>query len=198
MSKVVLLADGAAQTKNRMLLCLPVSFWAGLGYVYYSKGNYFWLCACLLFFAAAPYQYKYVIRWCIVHLRLCHRFERYAYRRIGINSWSREKKVCYPILLSPESHTHFCRIWYAPMIIYLHHAQLPCYTYSINPSKSTQVCYPCFQVMLPLLKWDIRDAIVDGGGKWNSGTYSHHSLFLNHTCSAQNVLWMKPVNLKRS
>ena len=92
MSKVVLLADGAAQTKNRMLLCLPVSFWAGLGYVYYSKGNYFWLCACLLFFAAAPYQYKYVIRWCIVHLRLCHRFERYAYRRIGINSWSREKR----------------------------------------------------------------------------------------------------------
>ena len=30
-----------------------------------------------------------------------------------------EKKVYYPISLSPESHPHFSRIWYAPMIVYL-------------------------------------------------------------------------------
>jgi len=51
-----------------------------------------------------------------------------------------EKKVYYPISLSPESHPHFSRIWYARHVL--------------NAES-------------PLLKRDIRDSIVHGGGKWN-------------------------------
>ena len=56
-----------------------------------------------------------------------------------------EKKVYYPITLSPDSHPHFSRIWYA--------------RHTLNAES-------------PLLKREVRDMIVKDGGKWDKGMLS--------------------------
>lgn len=53
-----------------------------------------------------------------------------------------EKKVYYPISLSPDEHPHFSRIWYARHVL--------------NAES-------------PLLKREVRDMIVKDGGKWDRG-----------------------------
>jgi len=58
----------------------------------------------------------------------------------GESTLDLEKKVYYPILLSPDTHPHFSRIWYA--------------RHTLNAES-------------PLLKRDIRDMIVKDGGKWD-------------------------------
>ena len=40
----------------------------------------------------------------------------------------------------------------------------------------------------PLLKWDIRDSIVHGGGKWNRGTYPLFSPFESHNMLKTEIL----------
>lgn len=62
----------------------------------------------------------------------------------GESSLDLEKKVYYPISLSPDSHPHFSRIWYARHVL--------------NAES-------------PLLKREIRDMIVKDGNKWDKGTY---------------------------
>ena len=56
-----------------------------------------------------------------------------------------EKKVYYPVTLSPDSHPHFSRIWYA--------------RHTLNAES-------------PLLKREVRDMIVKDGGKWDKGMLS--------------------------
>lgn len=58
----------------------------------------------------------------------------------GESTLDLEKKVYYPISLSPDSHPHFSRIWYARHVL--------------NAES-------------PLLKREIRDMIVKDGGKWD-------------------------------
>jgi hypothetical protein len=60
----------------------------------------------------------------------------------GESTLDLEKKVYYPISLSPDSHPHFSRIWYARHVL--------------NAES-------------PLLKREIRDMIVKDGGKWDKG-----------------------------
>ena len=60
----------------------------------------------------------------------------------GESTLDLEKKVYYPISLSPDSHPHFSRIWYA--------------RHTLNAES-------------PLLKREIRDDIVANGGKWDKG-----------------------------
>lgn len=62
----------------------------------------------------------------------------------GASTLDLEKKVYYPISLSPESHPHFSRIWYARHVL--------------NAES-------------PLLKREIRDMIVKDGGKWDKGRW---------------------------
>jgi len=61
----------------------------------------------------------------------------------GESTLDLEKKVYYPVALSPDSHPHFSRIWYARHVL--------------NAES-------------PLLKREMRDAIVQNGGKWDQGT----------------------------
>ena len=63
----------------------------------------------------------------------------------GSNTLDLEKKVYYPISLSPDMHPHFSRIWYARHVL--------------NAES-------------PLLKREIRDEIVRDGGKWDKGTFN--------------------------
>ncbi|KAL7541596.1 hypothetical protein ACHAXR_011474 [Thalassiosira sp. AJA248-18] len=58
----------------------------------------------------------------------------------GESTLDLEKKVYYPISLSPDTHPHFSRIWYARHVL--------------NAES-------------PLLKREIRDMIVKDGGKWD-------------------------------
>jgi len=58
----------------------------------------------------------------------------------GESTLDLEKKVYYPVTLSPDSHPHFSRIWYARHVL--------------NAES-------------PLLKREIRDMIVKDGGKWD-------------------------------
>mmetsp|Transcript_40826 Transcript_40826/g.85577 ORF Transcript_40826/g.85577 Transcript_40826/m.85577 type:complete len:243 (-) Transcript_40826:161-889(-) len=58
----------------------------------------------------------------------------------GESTLDLEKKVYYPVALSPDSHPHFSRIWYARHVL--------------NAES-------------PLLKREMRDAIVQNGGKWD-------------------------------
>lgn len=58
------------------------------------------------------------------------------------NTLDLEKKVYYPIALSPDTHPHFSRIWYA--------------RHTLNAES-------------PLLKREVRDMIVKDGGKWDKG-----------------------------
>lgn len=60
----------------------------------------------------------------------------------GESTLDLEKKVYYPITLSPDSHPHFSRIWYARHVL--------------NAES-------------PLLKREVRDFIVKDGGKWDPG-----------------------------
>ena len=60
----------------------------------------------------------------------------------GESTLDLEKKVYYPISLSPDSHPHFSRIWYARHVL--------------NAES-------------PLLKREIRDMIVKNNGKWDNG-----------------------------
>ena len=60
----------------------------------------------------------------------------------GESTLDLEKKVYYPISLSPDSHPHFSRIWYARHVL--------------NAES-------------PLLKREIRDMIVKEGGQWDKG-----------------------------
>lgn len=62
----------------------------------------------------------------------------------GESTLDLEKKVYYPISLSPDSHPHFQRIWYA--------------RHTLNAES-------------PLLKREIRDDIVANGGKWDKGKW---------------------------
>ena len=61
----------------------------------------------------------------------------------GESTLDLEKKVYYPISLSPDTHPHFSRIWYA--------------RHTLNAES-------------PLLKREYRDMIVKDGGKWDKGT----------------------------
>mmetsp|Transcript_36974 Transcript_36974/g.83256 ORF Transcript_36974/g.83256 Transcript_36974/m.83256 type:complete len:927 (-) Transcript_36974:106-2886(-) len=58
----------------------------------------------------------------------------------GESTLDLEKKVYYPISLSPDTHPHFSRIWYA--------------RHTLNAES-------------PLLKREVRDDIVANGGKWD-------------------------------
>mmetsp|Transcript_8145 Transcript_8145/g.20031 ORF Transcript_8145/g.20031 Transcript_8145/m.20031 type:complete len:889 (+) Transcript_8145:387-3053(+) len=58
----------------------------------------------------------------------------------GESTLDLEKKVYYPITLSPDTHPHFSRIWYA--------------RHTLNAES-------------PLLKREYRDMIVKDGGKWD-------------------------------
>mmetsp|Transcript_11730 Transcript_11730/g.21165 ORF Transcript_11730/g.21165 Transcript_11730/m.21165 type:complete len:236 (+) Transcript_11730:359-1066(+) len=61
----------------------------------------------------------------------------------GESTLDLEKKVYYPVALSPDSHPHFSRIWYARHVL--------------NAES-------------PLLKREMRDMIVKDGGKWDKST----------------------------
>jgi len=69
-----------------------------------------------------------------------------------------DKKVFYPLTLSPDSHPHFSRIWYA--------------RHTLNAES-------------PLLKREIRDMIVNNGGKWDKDLNCWEEIreCLNEFCS---------------
>lgn len=67
----------------------------------------------------------------------------------GESTLDLEKKVYYPISLSPDSHPHFSRIWYARHVL--------------NAES-------------PLLKREIRDQIVQDGNKWDKDFNDHEEI----------------------
>jgi len=60
-----------------------------------------------------------------------------------------DKKAYYQFALTPDSHPHFSRIWYARHVL--------------NAES-------------PLLKREIRDMIVQDGGKWDKGEFERHDI----------------------
>lgn len=84
----------------------------------------------------------------------------------GASTLDLEKKVYYPISLSPDSHPHFSRIWYARHVL--------------NAES-------------PLLKREIRDMIVKDGGKWDKGRWP---LLLPRVCCVCCVLCSRSQKFK--
>ena len=77
----------------------------------------------------------------------------------GESTLDLEKKVYYPISLSPDSHPHFSRIWYARHVL--------------NAES-------------PLLKREIRDMIVKNNGKWDNGTSVFFQAYDDYLCIQLN------------
>ena len=70
----------------------------------------------------------------------------------GESTLDLDKKAYYQFALTPDSHPHFSRIWYARHVL--------------NAES-------------PLLKREIRDMIVQEGGKWDKGEWSGNHLKLS-------------------
>jgi len=67
----------------------------------------------------------------------------------GESTLDLDKKAYYQFALTPDSHPHFSRIWYARHVL--------------NAES-------------PLLKREIRDMIVQDGGKWDKGEFERHDI----------------------